>query len=329
MRRTCKAAKCPHCGAESKGWKKHIKAEFRRGYGKKFQDYQLVDYIAGAQKGLDILNEQLRVSTKDDEMQNTWAKDKIQLAGEIRLMKANQETRIQVLKDLEALGPESDEGQTLTVQLAELDNQVKQLLAQQIDREESLRALREQQSAWEQASAKLAAMSEPTEDVDAMRAEHDKLSGVRVDLSEQIGRLEARHQKHVQQMHDARRNAEALEEHGRYVAEVAVTKETVAILEALQAELVKQAFGQILERANKVTAGILRSPLDYKDGEIGRWEGSTWISHRTFSGSEKALAYSGISVALAWESPIKIILLDELSRFDADHSSELLERFRN
>ena len=40
---------------------------------------------------------------------------------------------------------------------------------------------------------------------------------------------------------------------------------------------------------------------------------------RSFSGAEKALAMCAISLALAAESPVKIVVLDEMGRIDSEY----------
>ena len=106
--------------------------------------------------------------------------------------------------------------------------------------------------------------------------------------------------------------------------QVTVLSGAVKVLETMQARLVEQAFSGLLRIANAIIGPMLKSPLQYRDGEIGRAEGSTWIKHRTFSGVEKALAYTGISAALAHDAPVKIILMDELGRFTANNKLALL-----
>jgi DNA repair exonuclease SbcCD ATPase subunit len=105
---------------------------------------------------------------------------------------------------------------------------------------------------------------------------------------------------------------------------VDVTTAVVATLETVQREMVESAFGALLARANTIMGSLLPSPLEYRDGELGRYNGGTWVSHETFSGTEKALAYAALSVALAADSPIKLVMLDEMGRFDPENKSKLL-----
>lgn len=99
-------------------------------------------------------------------------------------------------------------------------------------------------------------------------------------------------------------------------------KETLAV----QARLVTLAFCNILDKATALTDGLLRARLDYRDGELGMMLPEGWVSHETFSGWEEMLAYSGLSVALAQESPIKIVIMDELGRIDPANKKKLIQR---
>ena len=44
------------------------------------------------------------------------------------------------------------------------------------------------------------------------------------------------------------------------------------------------------------------------------------------SGTEEALAFAAFSVALAQESPIKIVMIDELDRLERSKRQQLIER---
>jgi len=77
---------------------------------------------------------------------------------------------------------------------------------------------------------------------------------------------------------------------------------------------------------NQFTDGILLTPLGYHDGELGRWSNRNWIPHRSFSGTEQLISCAGISVALARQSPIRLVLLDELGRLSALNKKALMNR---
>ena len=143
----------------------------------------------------------------------------------------------------------------------------------------------------------------------------------------EIARLEGCQKAHDVTLTNVRQIAQARLEERKLAASQEVYRLTVDLLESFQRTLVESAFGPILRTVNRLTDGILRFPLAYNDGEIGWFEGSHWIGHRTLSGCEKALAYAGISIALASGSPIKIILLDEVGAdIDAGNKRKVVTR---
>lgn len=87
-------------------------------------------------------------------------------------------------------------------------------------------------------------------------------------------------------------------------------------LEATLARVVEQSIGKLLATANQLCGEILKSPLCYCDGEIGRMQAGRFIAHWTFDGSEKALTYAALSVAIGSQSPCRIVIMDELGRLD-------------
>ena len=145
-------------------------------------------------------------------------------------------------------------------------------------------------------------------------------------IDAQIAVLNAANRRFVEAQQDEARQAAAQIARMEISTDIEVLKEAVKMLESFQAHLVAEVFGDLLNAANKVTTGILRSPLEYREGEIGRTEGSVWVSHRTFSGTEKAIAYAGMSLALAKDAPVRIVMIDELGRLDAENKTLLLQR---
>jgi DNA repair exonuclease SbcCD ATPase subunit len=104
-------------------------------------------------------------------------------------------------------------------------------------------------------------------------------------------------------------------------------KGAAATLIDLQETIIAAAFSAVLADACRITENILGSPLVYREGEIGRVENGTFISHRTFSGMEERLAYAALQVALAGpESALRLVMIDELGTLDADNKAKLLER---
>ena len=111
-----------------------------------------------------------------------------------------------------------------------------------------------------------------------------------------------------------REAAETMAEAGRkeLEAQVAVAREWVKILTELQTKLIDGAFLKFVENVRKFTDGLLGFTLEYRDGEIGYIRDGTWVGHDTFSGSEQALVYAGLGVALAQASDVKVVMIDEV-----------------
>lgn len=101
-------------------------------------------------------------------------------------------------------------------------------------------------------------------------------------------------------------------------------------LKAIKAEMAAAAFRPLLEAANKFFPDILLSPLAYDlaKGEIGSRRDGLWVSHRTFTGVEKALTYAAIQAALSMQAPLRIMLIDELGRFTAANATKLADCIR-
>jgi len=85
-------------------------------------------------------------------------------------------------------------------------------------------------------------------------------------------------------------------------------------------------FGELIITANKFTEGILKSPLTIVDGIIGRLHGGKFVEHYWFGGTEKALAYIAIAVALSAKAPFKLVILDEFGRLDEENKWRVLRR---
>lgn len=138
--------------------------------------------------------------------------------------------------------------------------------------------------------------------------------------------LEEKRVAYIQAKAHETRNAQALIEHRKATAEVEITKAALKVVSDIRAKMVAVAFGEILRTVNAITAGVIAEPIEYREGEIGRWRGATWIKHESFSGYEKALTYAGISLALAKGAPIRLVLLDEMGRMDPDTKTRVVIR---
>jgi hypothetical protein len=119
-------------------------------------------------------------------------------------------------------------------------------------------------------------------------------------------------------VHELRRLAESEKARDENLEAEKVAKAATAEWVAAQERLVADAFGALLRIANSIFAPLLPSPLAYSEGDIGTWRDGVWIGHKTFSGTEQALAYAAIQLAIAARSPARIMIIDELGRLSAD-----------
>lgn len=133
-------------------------------------------------------------------------------------------------------------------------------------------------------------------------------------LAQEARALETERTSATDRAHDLKRLAEAEKNRDEAKAKQELAAAAGKELRVIQAELVEAAFDPLLKTANAIFAGVLLSPLAYRDGEIGTWRGGVWVGHRTMSGTEKALTYAAIQAALAAKSPLRVMLLDEMGR---------------
>ena len=142
----------------------------------------------------------------------------------------------------------------------------------------------------------------------------------------ELSALEAKQKGWVTSRHEQKRHAEARAQADQTAAELLVLKALAKSVESIQSAMVADAFGSILSDVNRFCDGILLTALDYHDGEIGRWSDKNWVPHRSFSGTEALIAGAGISIALARQSPIRIVLLDEIGRLQIQNKNKLVDR---
>lgn len=147
------------------------------------------------------------------------------------------------------------------------------------------------------------------------QAELDASAAEAMRLRQEHDALTQRHTALVALQQDLIRAGEAAEEHQAAAAKVTVIKAVGALLKERQASMIAVLFGDLMEVANYFTQGIMEHDLVFQDGRIGYVKAGRFVSHKTFSGTEKALTYIAITVALMKDAPLRLVLLDE---FDID-----------
>jgi hypothetical protein len=113
---------------------------------------------------------------------------------------------------------------------------------------------------------------------------------------------------------DIKRAAQSAQANTIHEAKKDVIKLVGRLLVELQEKAVSGVFVEMLAIANRIAGTILNAPIAFHEGEIGRWKDGRFISHKTFSGTEKTVCYSAIAAALSSKAKHRIMLVDEVSR---------------
>lgn len=111
--------------------------------------------------------------------------------------------------------------------------------------------------------------------------------------------------------------------------------------------MVKKVIESLIVKTDPFLKDIVNFKLAFKDGDIGCWRPSgqlpeseigrdpnrksgphlsNWVPHDLFSGIQQALTYAALSVALASDSPFKLVIVDEVTRFDAKNKALFLAK---
>lgn len=206
----------------------------------------------------------------------------------------------------------------------------KQSAALRRDREGSLRA---QKTNLQSADAQIAVFAEKERAIAALPEESaiatnaaavDEKQATIAQKQEELHALETKRRTIDGRGHELQRLAQSEESRDEALAEEAVAKASLAILRAMKAKMVADAFQPLLTSANSFFGEILKTPIAYHDGEIGTWRDGVWVGHRTFSGTEKALTYAAIQAALSARASFRIMVLDELGRLDDENAAKVL-----
>lgn len=129
---------------------------------------------------------------------------------------------------------------------------------------------------------------------------------------------------------DWRERSDSLEsESSAATGRLEVLKEAQKRLREWRDKLINEGVAGILAVANKFTAGLLDAPLEWHAelGEFGRRKpGKGWVALDAFSGFEEQLAFAALSVAVASETKVKLVIMDELGRMTRANKNAVLAR---
>lgn len=97
-----------------------------------------------------------------------------------------------------------------------------------------------------------------------------------------------------------------------------VLKHAVGLVDALKSELVKRAVEPLVAQMNVICGDAFGRPLVFRDGRIGFENANGGVIEKSMSGMERSLACCAMSVVLAKESPLKLLILDEMGKLDVE-----------
>jgi PIN domain nuclease of toxin-antitoxin system len=118
----------------------------------------------------------------------------------------------------------------------------------------------------------------------------------------------------------------AKQERDRAEAEQVITKAAVETVTEFQRKMVDAAFGSIITVARRFTDGLLNEPLEYRDGEVGRFRNGIWVPNEQFSDAEQIITYAAMSCSLGATAPFKLVTIDEITRVRGERKRVLMDR---
>jgi hypothetical protein len=149
-------------------------------------------------------------------------------------------------------------------------------------------------------------------------------------IQEQIRQLESKQRQFIARTQDARRADQSRAALKTANERLAVFKAAFKVVKTEKERASEDAFTELLKHARKFTDGILKAPLEYKDGELGMTYQGNWISYKSFSGLEEVLSFTALGVALTQtHKGIRVVMLDEMGRCTAKNKKLVTNRLRD
>ncbi len=155
----------------------------------------------------------------------------------------------------------------------------------------------------------------------------DESEEVMAGIRQEMADAEKEQRRYLSEQQDRKRLKEAREELDKAELDEKHLNGAKKYLLEVKAKMVEEMFKPILTAARYFTAGIFEQPLQFSGGELGMVRGKPGVfySHRTFSGTEQAIAFAALQAALAATAPVKLVVMDELDKID-DANTETLMR---
>lgn len=220
---------------------------------------------------------------------------------------------------LEAATAALEKNRTIQEQIREVERSI-----QTIERDQTTEE--EKRGRWK---TELTELPKP-EDTKALERQLSELHEQRLAVSQELSALTGKRDGARSLAQDLKRAAQAQIEHEDANAYVVMVKSIATYLKEKRSKIVEEVFGTLLKVANRLCGDVLMTPIALHNGTIGRWDATEddrpkFIPHRVFSGTEKALAYIAIAIALSTDAPIRIPILDEFGRLDKDNQKLVIE----
>lgn len=90
--------------------------------------------------------------------------------------------------------------------------------------------------------------------------------------------------------------------------------------------MVKKVIEGLIAKTDPFLKDIVNFKLAFKDGDIGCYRGANWVPHDLFSGIQQKLTYAALSVALASDTPFKLVIIDEVTILDSINKALFLAK---
>jgi len=167
------------------------------------------------------------------------------------------------------------------------------------------------------------------EELDPVDQDPEKLADLNQQCrvaQDEVAVLEREQKQFVAATQAELQNAKARAQLQMQKARADVFKQAMGTVRDVQQKLVDAAISGLLATARRFTDGIIPGELGYRDGDLGYSDGAIWVGHETFSGTEEALSYAGLSVALAADSDVRLVLFDEMGIVDPATKAVILKR---
>lgn len=145
-------------------------------------------------------------------------------------------------------------------------------------------------------------------------------------IDEKLVELNKQQRQFVARTQDARRAEQTRQMFEVEAGKLGIYKEALKVVKAEKERASEDAFNNLLKTANRLTNGILRAPLVFRDGELGMVADGNWVAYRVFSGTEELIAFAGMSIALTNGDGPRVVLMDELGRLKRSNKIKLVER---